>query len=206
MHLPVRTRTKADCAVQVFFHSYFVSKHGNADAIQSKAEVRRSKKRDREDSSEAEDVEDAEAADANASDIDSGEESEVWKAMKASMPKPDMDDLDDEDDPDLEEDDEDISLNMSSDEAEAEEDPIAPPQEDDTDDDGFEGFAEEPTDLLDSDVDMNVMLGSDNEADQSGAAKDDSRKRKKRKLKHLPLFGSAEDYAKLLGGSDDEDI
>lgn len=152
-------------------------------------------------------MQDAEAADANASDIDSGEESEVWKAMKASMPKPDMDDLDDEDDPDMEEDDEDISLDMSSDEeAETEEEPIASP-EDDSDDDGFEGFAEEPTDLLDSDVDMNVMLGgSDNEADQDGGAKDDSRKRKKRKLNHLPLFGSAEDYAKLLGGSDDEDI
>lgn len=174
--------------------------------MQSKAEVRRSKKRDREGSSEAEAVEDADPADANASDLGSEGEDEVWRAMKASMPKPDMDDLDDDDDPELEEDDEDISLDMSSDE-EVLEEPTAEAQQDSDDDDGFEGFAEEPTDLLDSDVDMNVMLGgSDDEADQGETGKDDSRKRKKRKLKHLPLFGSAEDYAKLLGGSDDEDI
>lgn len=187
---------------QIFFHSYFVGKHVSADAAQSKAEVRRSKKRDREDSTDEEDGEADEAAE-DGSELDSGDESEIWNAMKSSMPKPDMDALDDEAPSDFEEDD-DVSLDMESSEAEEEETVANQPPTQDSDDDGFEGFDEEPEDLVDSDAEMNIVLGGGEEEDE--ASKADPRQRKKRKLKHLPLFGIAEDYAKLLGGSDDEEL
>lgn len=179
-----------------------MGKHSTADAISAKAAVRKSKKRGREDSED--EVEDDLAE--QGSDAESENEAEIWRAMKASMPKPDMDTLDDEISVD---DDEDVSLDMSDSDGEdvtqdMAEEPYTQPTAG-SDDDGFEGFDEEPTDLLDSDIDMDIMLGAEDE-EVDDAAKTDARKNKKRKLKHLPLFGSAEQYAKLQGGSDDEDI
>ncbi|GAA5860227.1 hypothetical protein JCM8547_003436 [Rhodosporidiobolus lusitaniae] len=76
------------------------------------------------------------------------------------------------------------------------------PDEDanDDDDDDDDGFAENDDDVFGSDDD--VPLGTGEEEDDESEKK----KSKKRKLKHLPTFASAEDYAHLLGGSDDEEI
>lgn len=51
------------------------------------------------------------------------------------------------------------------------------------------------------------LFGSDVEAEESHAAssKSKDRKKKKQKLKHLPMFATADDYAHLLGGSDDDE-
>lgn len=153
----------------------------------------------------------ADEADEN-SVLASDDEDEVWRAMKASMPKPDMDDIDDEADSQIDiDEEEDSSLDMNSDEDDqlldgaAGEDDIAQRASAFSDEDGdSEGFEEEAEDLLDSDVDMNIVLGGEDEAEQG--PKTTNPQRKKRKLKHLPLFGTAEDYAKLLGDSDDENL
>ncbi|GAA6064635.1 hypothetical protein JCM10212_003360 [Sporobolomyces blumeae] len=74
-----------------------------------------------------------------------------------------------------------------------------------------DGFLEADDDLLDSDEDV-PLYGGDSSNDeeevdrQKKKQKKDDKKDKKKKLKQLPLFATADDYAKLIGGSDDEDI
>lgn len=76
---------------------------------------------------------------------------------------------------------------------------------------GEDEFLEADDDLVGSDEDMplgfDVAGGSDDDDDGEAPADAASAKKsnKKRKLKHLPTFASASDYAHLLGGDDEDD-
>jgi ribosome biogenesis protein MAK21 len=85
---------------------------------------------------------------------------------------------------------------------------------DEEDDDELEGFAEEEDDVIDSDEDIAIDLPefpakagkkSKKGVEKSGGAAEP--KNKKRKLKHLPAFASADDWAEIINmGNEDEDM
>ncbi|GAA5980815.1 hypothetical protein JCM10908_003877 [Rhodotorula pacifica] len=162
-------------------------------------------------------------ADGDEVETDEEMEEEIWKAMKKSMPKAkgdsDMEDLEAGDD---EDDDDDVAMYHYSESEEEEEGGATKEAEDDDDDDEAEppfksafedsdigeddpGFLELDDDVLGSDEDIELD-GADDDEDDEEAAAPGKKDNKKRKLKHLPTFASADDYAHLLGGSDDEDI
>lgn len=155
---------------------------------------------------------------------DSEAEEEIWKAMKRSMPKArgNVDDDGDED-IDIDDDDEDLAqFDYSDSEVEGEggEDDVPfksafGDEEDGIDDDGDDGFVEDEDDLVGSDEDMPMFLGGGDDSDEEveeptkgkkkGSKKED-RKNKKRKLSSMPVFATADDYAHLLGDSDEDDV
>ncbi|GAA5961282.1 hypothetical protein JCM3765_002898 [Sporobolomyces pararoseus] len=157
----------------------------------------------------------AEDAESDEGSEDDEMEEEIWKAMKKSMPREtgdeDMLGAEDDSEADADEDDEDLAAydySDSEDEDKEEEVPYKSPfADEDSDGADDDGFLEEEEDLLDSDQDI-PLYGSDDDDEEEAEAKSSKagNKNKKRKLKHLPLFATADDYAKLLGGSDDEDI
>ncbi|KAL5116544.1 RNA-binding ribosome biosynthesis protein mak21 [Pleosporales sp. CAS-2024a] len=131
---------------------------------------------------------------AKADSEDESGEDEIWQALVKSRPDVEGDGGDDEgfSDMDMEDmmsDDEDgganmdegVELNLGSDDGDGGAEPA-----DEDDEDDFENFD------LDDDSDM--------DDDKTG----DKKKSKKRKLKHLTTFASAEDYAKLIGDDDSE--
>lgn len=188
---------------QVFFHQYFNQSRKTAS--------RQEKRRKAGEDGEEEDM-DVEIDDDIASDQDL-EEEEVWDALVKSKPDvdPENDGVDegfDEDELEGYDDDDDDDVDVDDDGAEA----------------GDDGEALDGLDLDDgsdamigSDDDVEIDLASDAdeggvevEVETSGTAKqarvDDrkaDRKSKKRKLKNLPTFASAEDYEKLLNGDQD---
>ncbi|KAF2085117.1 CBF-domain-containing protein [Saccharata proteae CBS 121410] len=180
-------------ADEVFFHQYFEKSGKSKTKKEKKAEAK----------------EDAEGSEG---------EDEIWKALVQSRPEIEGDDeIDDEDLSELDElmgagedvDDEDVDMdggveiNMDDVEDSDEEDAEAGAEQQESDDDGFDAAELE-------DADEEAFMGSDDEvpSDFEGLdegeekktkdGKDDGRKNKKRKLKHLPMFASADDYAKLL--------
>jgi len=175
---------------EAFFHTYF-EKAGKAKQADKKA-----KKDRRKDDSEDE----------------SGED-EIWQALVKSRPDVegdggddddlsdfDMDDLSDDDAGDM---DGGVELNLGSDD----EDMGAGGQPaEDEDEDDFENFDLDDEDgFVDSDADVPVDMDINDDTDVEDDKKDkDGRKAKKRKLKNLPTFASAEDYAKLIGDDDSE--
>ncbi|USP74532.1 Ribosome biogenesis protein NOC1 [Curvularia clavata] len=181
---------------EVFFHTYF-EKSGKAKQAEKKTKKNRKK-----DDSE-----------------DSADDEEVWKALVKSRPEVegdggDDDDLSDFDMDDMMSDDDEaggmdggVELNLGSDDDGEEEDMDVGGQHGagSDDDDGFENFDLDDEDaFMDSDADIPVDLDMD-EAEGEGDKKDkDGRKSKKRKLKNLPTFASADDYAKLLADDDSE--
>lgn len=164
----------------------------------------------------------AEGADQDfASDFDSDEEDEIWRVMKATLPRHEGNE--DADGSDI---DDDISLDLSQDEPQPEaegsgeegdsdaEETTRPfksafePEADEAVSEDEEGpdFSEES--LIGSDEEMDILLGGDDDEDASDAEQQEQRTKeksnKRRKVKHLPTFATAEDYAALMGGSDDE--
>ncbi|ESZ91355.1 hypothetical protein SBOR_8263 [Sclerotinia borealis F-4128] len=194
-------RKKAeDVAVdEVFFHKYF-NQIGKGREASKKKESKKGEDGE-EDEDEAED--------------------EIWQALVES--KPDIEGGESDDD-DLEMDD----LDMSEDESEGgvdiegsdEEVNIEGEDEDedmpDAEEDDGEGiFSEEDDDLKDSDDEAGSDMDALFEAELQRATvpeKEDEKKEtsrsKKRKLKHLPTFASAEDYAAMLDndGGEGEDM
>ncbi|GAA5841724.1 hypothetical protein JCM11251_007066 [Rhodosporidiobolus azoricus] len=79
------------------------------------------------------------------------------------------------------------------------------PDEDEQGSASDDGFLEEDDDVFGSDDDVPLGEAAEDEVD-SEEERREAKKAKKRKLKHLPTFASADDYAHLLGGSDDEEI
>ncbi|KAK8240006.1 CCAAT/enhancer-binding protein zeta [Phyllosticta capitalensis] len=191
-------------ADEVFFHKYFETSGKKAAADKKK------KGKDK--------GEDAEGSDA--------EEDEIWKALVGSRPEVEGPG-DDESDDDLE------ALEDAMGEGDDDEDDedggvvIADAPDDDEEMEDTEEGAEEGDDLELDSADEGAFLGSDEElpSDLEGIPDDeadwedeeesapkkkgktedegDKRGKKKRKLKHLPTFASAEDYAKLLEDEDD---
>ena len=174
-------------ADEVFFHKYFsVMGKGKESSKNTKADKKRN-------------------AD-NESDVDENED-EIWEALVNSRPElegseqgddGEMDDLD----PELRSD-ADESLDVG--EANTEDD-----QSLGDDDEGDFTFDDEEAllgsdDELPSDVDM-VMEDKAQSPTTTNAVASDGEKRKKRRkmLKNLPTFASAEDYAKILDGEEEE--
>ncbi|KNG48697.1 ccaat enhancer-binding protein zeta [Stemphylium lycopersici] len=178
---------------EVFFHTYF-EKAGKSKQVDKK----KKKDRKKDDSEE-----------------DSADDDEIWQALVKSRPEVegdggDDDDLSDFDMDDMMSDDEaggmdgGVELNLGSDDEEEEVDVGGQHEADDDDD--FENFDLDDEDaFMDSDADVPVDIDMDDDAEADGEKKDkDGRKAKKRKLKNLPTFASADDYAKLLGDDDSE--
>ncbi|RAR07683.1 CCAAT/enhancer-binding protein zeta [Stemphylium lycopersici] len=177
---------------EVFFHTYF-EKAGKSKQVDKK----KKKDRKKDDSEE-----------------DSADDDEIWQALVKSRPEVegdggDDDDLSDFDMDDMMSDDEaggmdgGVELNLGSDD---EEEVDVGGQHEADDDDDFENFDLDDEDaFMDSDADVPVDIDMDDDAEADGEKKDkDGRKAKKRKLKNLPTFASADDYAKLLGDDDSE--
>ena len=155
-------------------------------------------------------------------DSDEAMEDEIWKQMKKTMPKAHGDSDDNAEDPDMsDEDDDDLAQYDYSDSdeeavggAEAEDVPFKSAfgsDEDGLEDDDDDNLIEDDDDVFGSDEEV-AFGDSEDEGAAAPAAKggkrskNEDRKQKKRKLNSLPMFGTAEDFAHLLGGSDDEDI
>jgi ribosome biogenesis protein MAK21 len=171
---------------EVFFHTYF-EKAGKAKQADKKAKKKSKKDAD--------------------SDDESGED-EIWKALVKSRPDvegdggdDDFDDIDMDDmwsDSDAEGGvtmDDGVELNLGSDD----EGDAPAPAADDDDDDDFENFdLDEEDAFMDDEDDIPVDISGLVEGEGDEDTKD-GRKKKKRKLKQLPTFASADDYAKLIG-------
>jgi ribosome biogenesis protein MAK21 len=196
-----RDQVKPD---EVFFHQYF----NQAGKKKVKGGLK--------DEDEAEELDEEE------------NEDQIWKALAESRPEiegededemgfSDMDDLmsgddvgDDMEEEEEEDDDEDggVIINLGSDEEDAEEGGAKEEEGDDEDsemdfdiaelesgEDGLIGSDED----IPSDIELPPMAQVDDEEDSNK-----SRRQKKRKLKHLPVFASAEDYAELIGNDEEE--
>jgi ribosome biogenesis protein MAK21 len=195
---------------EVFFHQYF-TKMGKTKTKKPKKD----KRRDVDDS----DVEDDE------------QEDEIWKALVDSRPEiegdgdegfSDMEDLMREDDDDDEKEeggdnfdgDGDVELNLDSD-------------PEDGSEEGQElvenvenGEDEAELHIADLESDDDAMFGSEDDLpsdveapeaeyydEETGHGEEESteKKSKRKKLKHLPIFASVEEYAHLLGDEEDEE-
>ena len=219
-HVPLNSeafwKKKSDevAAEDVFFHEYF----NRLGKDKEKAD-KKSKAKD-----PVEQVEEAGDDDLSES------ESEIWKALVDSRPELegadsdddlDMDDLEsayeDEDGDgaggEEEGDDEGVIFNdESDDDMDKEEAPEQPAktkaetkkqqdEEPSDEDDDFNMDVSDDEAFVGSDEELPMDMAFDNEEEET---KDDKSERKKRrKLKHLPTFASADDYAALLAGEDE---
>ncbi|KAK4635692.1 Ribosome biogenesis protein NOC1 [Fulvia fulva] len=185
-------------ADEVFFHSYF-NAAGNA-------KKRKSAKKEKKARGDDEDSE------------DEGEE-EIWQAIAAS--RPEVEGLDEDDDISM--DDLDSAYDQSDDESEAGLDLGGGDDEGDADAfaklDGFEDDEGDMDDLPELESDDDAMLGDEDDVPFGGEASDEEeeeeeeedktarnkkKRQEKKKLKSLPTFASADDYAKLIQDDPDD--
>ncbi|KAF3939438.1 hypothetical protein ABW19_dt0202514 [Dactylella cylindrospora] len=204
---------------EVFFHRFFtMKKQGDASKIQKK------KKKDEQDEQEDSEFDDEEAWEAMVEsrpdlDVDLDDDEDV-----------DMDDFDDddlnEDLSDVDFDDEDAVMEGLTTDAFGD---LEDEEMDDNDSvDASIGQGDnsdsDAIDLDDSDIEAGINSDDDIPSDidakitevtkavKASKRKDptsdakESRKEKRRKLKNLPVFASADDYAALIGGDEDEDM
>ena len=207
------SRRAADVAAdEVFFHRYF------ADTAPRRAAARKAKK--------AKGGE--EGSDVGLDDVDDeGEapgEDEIWKALVGSRPELDVegseDDDDDEDDLSMGDDDEDDGDGNEDDvDIEGSDDDLAgildgeENGQDEGEDEDEEGVALH----LDDDADSALFSSEDEDVgapstaavpsleDVQARRRSDKREPRKRRKLNLPTFASADDYAKLLAGDDDDE-
>ncbi|PGH34765.1 ribosome biogenesis protein MAK21 [[Emmonsia] crescens] len=208
-------------AEDVFFHEYF--NRIDKDNLRKQKTKKKSGARDKdEDDSDAESEiwkalvhsrPELEGEGDSEDDIDVDD-------LASAMGDEDEDDLDDLDMDDMEsgdddDDDEGVIFNDESDEegVEVEQGEGAAAQESD----GFEGFGDDDAfemDVSDEDAfrdsDEDVPSDLDNGveellAEASGKGDKSTNRQKKRKLKHLPVFASVDDYAALLADDDPDD-
>ncbi|KAG8827533.1 hypothetical protein FRC19_002611 [Serendipita sp. 401] len=210
-------------ANQLFFHKFFNQRQQRSQHIREKVE----KRKGRGDASADEAASDKEAGSPGDSSDSDDQEEEIWQAMKKSMPQKGIADVDSADSEDSKE-------SQGPDESEAEEisgqeQPGHSDSEEGTNSDGpFELAIDDDEDLVGSDADAPDGLlafgseGSENNIDWDGAEstvlgkrkkhgkqtaeRDDGRKRKKRRLKDLPLFASMEDYEALIDAEPEDNI
>lgn len=190
-------RKKAeDVAVdEVFFHKYFNQIGKGKDA---------SKKKEKKKGEDGEDDEDE-------------DEDEIWQALVESKPDiegPESDDDDlDMDDFDMSEDDSEGGVDIEGSDEEVDVEGEDEDMQDAEEDDGEGIFSEEEDDLKDSDdeagSDMDALFEAELQRAKSPEAEEEKKetsRSKKRRLKNLPTFASAEDYAAMLDKDDgDED-
>lgn len=188
-------KTEEVAADEVFFHQYF-NQQGKKKATKQKQEKERREE---------------------AGSDDEGDEEEIWEALVNSRPEledgdgdeqgfSDMEDLMSDDSDDIE------GLEEMGDQAN--DDEVDGEVEDEAEDaEGSDGL-----EVPDLDSDDDAMMGSDeevpfdipgaqNESEEEKApeqSKSQQKRSRRKKLKQLPTFASAEDYAKLLEDEDDE--
>jgi len=158
---------------EVFFHKYF-----NQIAPKKTAGEKKKAKKARK-GEEDEDNEEASEA-----------ESEIWKAMVHSRPDIEEGDVSFDDEDDI------AGLSDISDDSDEEMQDIA--EEDDVweSEDDEDDEREAPKNLQKAfEAELETAMGKDEGED---SAVEGESKKKKRKLKHLPTFASAEDYAHML--------
>ncbi|KAG8743453.1 hypothetical protein FRC10_012033 [Ceratobasidium sp. 414] len=210
-------------ADQLFFHKFFLKKLEKQQARAGKAEKRKKDKAGKSDASGSEDEggDSAGESEASGSEDDSEiSEDEVWKAMQSSMPELQqagddsdsvpggLDDMSDDLDSDEEsgsDDGEDVSEASSSDD-ESLPGGGMPDDIDDSDDDPVD-FAEDEGDLIE--LSEGQDASSDEELSRGKRKKSvagKSKREKRRKLRQLPTFASAEDYAKMIDDAPEDDI
>ncbi|KAI5853085.1 CBF/Mak21 family-domain-containing protein [Morchella snyderi] len=180
---------------EVFFHKYF-----NQAAPKKTTAAEKKKKKEEEDA----------AADSEAEE--EANEEEIWKAMVGSRPElggAEMDsgdegaDFDDDEDMDL-----DDAEGEGEDEDEEEEGGVAVDEDDDGSDvpdfgadDGDDVWSDDDDvpDALDKAFEAELQAKTKAEAEAAGETDTgNDRRKKRRKLKNLPTFASAEDYAHML--------
>ncbi|KAK5114825.1 hypothetical protein LTR62_001982 [Meristemomyces frigidus] len=179
-------------ADEVFFHSYFNQAGGKKKLASAKE---KKKARDADDSEGEEDE----------------AEDEIWKAIAQS--RPDVEGIGSDDD--------DLSFGDLEDGSESDEDSEpgldlgggdddaldvgggAPTAADFAEMDGFPELESDDDALLGSDEEANMDIGdeSEDEVEEEVLSRNKQQRKQKKKLKALPTFASAEDYAKML---DDE--
>ncbi|KAJ6259515.1 Ribosome biogenesis protein NOC1 [Drechslerella dactyloides] len=199
---------------EVFFHKFFTMRK-QGDASRTKQDKKKKNQDGDEEGSEFDD-------------------DEVWGAMVESRPDLDADidddgdvDMDDFDNDGMDEDMSDLGSDEESIEGPAlttdalgeldDEDMDEDGEEDDgSDGDEFDGFGLDDSDAeagigsedeIPSDVDAKIPKAPATKSGKSAAA--DAReeaKERRNKLKNLPVFASADDYAALLADEDDEDL
>lgn len=185
-------------ADEVFFHSYF----NQAGSKKRRSGDKKAKQR-------TEDEDDEEAS-------GSGGEAEIWKAITNS--KPEVEGLDEDDDismGDLEssyfdsEDGSEAGIDLGGDDGQdaADIEDFGPREGSEVDDMEDMLELESEDDAMFDDEDE---LPEDFEAEQNGAKEEElsisqTKRRERKKLKSLPTFASAEYYAKMLEGDDDEE-
>ena len=187
-------------ADEVFFHKYFSAVGGKREKIKNKKEKARRKK-------------------GEGSDEGDEEEEEIWKALVGSRPEIEgdgEDDVSEEDDMDLEA----MAEEMDSDVDTQDNANNATPPDDDDDDEipTFHDHSEDEgirasDDDLPSDIDVifeKEETKAGQKAEEKSSKKDNKkagggRKEKRRKLKHLPTFADADDYARMMDGDGDEE-
>ncbi|KAG9123257.1 hypothetical protein FRC07_015175 [Ceratobasidium sp. 392] len=213
-------------ADQLFFHKFFLKKIEKQQARAGKAEKRKKDKADKSDASGSDDgessAEESEGSESEDEDEDESamDEDEVWKAMQSSMPElqqagddsdslpsglEDMSDDSGSDEESGSDDGEDAS------EVEGTEDEFAASGgilDDLGDSDGDEvDFAEDEDDLIELSEEQEIS--SDEEPSHGKRKKADageSKREKRRKLRQLPTFVSAEEYAKMIDDAPEDDI
>ncbi|KAI4261793.1 MAG: hypothetical protein L6R42_003017 [Xanthoria sp. 1 TBL-2021] len=178
-------------ADEVFFHKYFSVIGKGREKAKAKKDKKKMDREGKEDGSGGED------------------EEEIWKALVESRPEIEGDESDDdlemEDLEDLDEEMQSASENESGQAADAR-DGVK------LDDDGIPDLAEDDDDesLLGSedDVPTNIQAAFEKEVqprERTGKGRNNERKEKRMKLKHLPTFASVEDYEEMLGGDEEGD-
>ncbi|KAK6529280.1 hypothetical protein TWF281_008458 [Arthrobotrys megalospora] len=195
---------------EVFFHKFFTMRKQNDAAKGQKKEKKKAE--DEEGDSEFDDE-------------------DAWGAMVDSRPDLDLDvdedgdvDMDDFDDDELDGMDKDMSDidGDSNDEGEGGDmgglstDALGNMEDEDmdeenSDEDEFDGFGLDDSDAeaginSDDDVPSDVDVKLSKIPKSSKEAANNARKERRTKLKNLPTFASAEDYAALLGDDDEEDM
>ncbi|CAE6415012.1 unnamed protein product [Rhizoctonia solani] len=219
-------------ADQLFFHKFFLQKVEKQKARASKAEKRKKDKADNDsDVSEEEGVEgakdnDSESGGDDASDVEGGsggesdlDEEAVWKAMQSSMPElqntgddsdgvpSGLDDMsgDGSDDSEGDETIQDKDSDSGAEDDESLEGGIMPDDLGDSDEE-LE-FAEDPEDLIElSGGDVSSSDGEPVRGKRKKSSTADSKREKRKKLRRLPTFASAEDYAKMIDEAPEDDI
>jgi len=194
-HEPVNSeafwRKKAeDVAVdEVFFHQYFSQVGRTKQTTKKKVAAKTT-----EDGSE------------NGEDEN---EDEIWQALVDSRPEVEGPSDDDSDLDMLDLDDSDPEVSEGSGEDWEDEDEV---DVEGTDDEQGSQDEEEPSPFLDEEdmdegADVDELFNKELQTNQKpDAVVEETGRAKKKKMKNLPTFASAEDYAEMLGGDEDEDM
>lgn len=189
-----RKKTEDVAVDEVFFHKYFNQVGKSKQSIKKKVPTVRS-------------------ADDGSENGEDENEDEIWQALVDSRPEVegpsdddsdlDMLDLDDSDEEGSEgsgatwEDDDEVDIEGSGDEEGSahEEEPSAFLDEEELDD----GSDVDVDELFEKELETNKKQEAVADGTETGRAK-------KKKMKSLPMFASADDYADMLGGDEDEDM